>query len=261
MYVSPTDASAYYVTTTRMWELALGGAVAVTAIWLSRSPRLVAVPLAWAGLIAVGASAVLIRTEAGFPGYAALGPTLGTAAVIAFGSAAGRAGPALLLGRQPLRYVGGISYSLYLWHWPVLIAAQAYFGDLGVGAALAVVAASVIPAVLTYHFVENPVRRSRTLADRPPVALRVGAVCTGAAALAGLAFQLVVPSTAGPTPASSVVMGQVPGASTQAAPPPAPGAAALGSSPAPAAPGCPSTGSPRSPPTPRRRLRTRRWCR
>ncbi|MGQ5261635.1 acyltransferase family protein [Micromonospora sp. ZYX-F-536] len=229
--VSPTDPSAYYVTTTRMWELALGGAVAVGATWLNRSPRLVAVPLAWGGLIAVCASAVLIRTEAGFPGYAALGSTLGTAAVIAFGTAAGRAGPALLLGRQPLLYIGGISYSLYLWHWPLLIAAQAHFGDLSVGAGLAVVAVSAIPAALTYHFIENPVRRSPTLAARPPAALRVGAVCTGAAALAGLAFHLVVPSTTGPAPTSTVIMGQVPGATTQAAPPAAPGAAALGSAP------------------------------
>ncbi|MEU4473439.1 acyltransferase family protein [Micromonospora sp. NPDC023888] len=229
LYVSPTDPSAYYVTTTRMWELALGGAVAVTTIWWSRSPRLVAVPLAWAGVIAVCASAALITTEAGFPGYAALGPTLGTATVIAFGPAAGRAGPALLLGRQPLRYVGGISYSLYLWHWPVLVAAQAYFGDLGVGPALAVVAASAIPAVLTYHFVENPVRRSPTLADRPSAALRIGAVCTGAAALAGLTFQLAIPTT--DTTSPSVIMGQVPGGSPQAEPPAAPGAAALGGSP------------------------------
>ncbi|WP_410809127.1 acyltransferase family protein [Micromonospora sp. 067-2] len=233
LHVSPTDPSAYYVTTTRMWELALGGAVAVSATWLSRSSRLVAVPLAWAGLVVVGASAVLISTEAGFPGYAALGPTLGTAAVIAFGRAAGRAGPALLLGRQPLLYIGGISYSLYLWHWPLLIAAQAHFGDLSVGTALAVLAASAVPAALTHHVIENPVRRSRTLADEPPAALRVGALCTGVAALAGLAFQLAIPSTAGPAP-TSVIMGQVPGATTQAAPSApaaAPGAAALGSSP------------------------------
>ncbi|WP_433124112.1 acyltransferase family protein [Micromonospora sp. CA-240977] len=230
LYVSPTDPSAYYVTTTRMWELALGGAVAVTAVWWGRSPRLVAVPLAWAGLIAVGASAALITTEAGFPGYVALGPTLGTATVIAFGPAAGRAGPAVLLGRQPWRYVGGISYSLYLWHWPVLVAAQAYFGDLGVGPALAVVAASAIPAALTYHFIENPVRRSPTLADRPSAALRVGAICTGAAALAGLTFQLTIPTTTGTT-SPSVIMGQVPGGSPQAVPPAAPGAAALGGSP------------------------------
>ncbi len=230
LHVSPTDPSAYYVTTTRMWELALGGAVAVTATWLSRAPRPVAAPLAWAGLIAVGGSAVLIDTEAGFPGYAALGPTLGTAAVIAFGPAAGRTGPALLVGQRPLRDIGALSYSLYLWHWALLIAAQAQFGDLGVGTALAVVAASAIPATLTYHFIENPVRRSRNLAERPLIALRVGALCTGAAALAGLVFHLAVPSTAGPAPAS-VIMGQVPGATAPAAPPGPPGAAALGSSP------------------------------
>ncbi|MFI7551054.1 acyltransferase family protein [Micromonospora sediminimaris] len=230
LHVSPVDPSAYYVTTTRMWELALGGAIAVTVTWLSRTPTVVAAPLAWIGLIAVAVSAVLIDTESGFPGYAALGPTLGTAAVIAFGPTAGRGGPALLLNRQPMRGIGALSYSLYLWHWPMLIAAQAQFGDLSVGAALAVVAVSAIPAALTYHFIENPVRRSRSLAERPLGALRVGAVCTGVAALAGLTFQLAVPMTAGST-APAVIMGQVPGATAPAGTSGPAGAAALGSSP------------------------------
>ncbi|MEV1328686.1 acyltransferase family protein [Micromonospora costi] len=228
--ISPTDPSAYYVTTTRMWELALGGAVAVAATWLSRTPRPVATPLAWIGLAAVGISAVLIDTEAGFPGLSALGPTLGTAAMIAFGPAAGRTGPALLLSRRPLRDIGALSYSLYLWHWPLLIAAQAQLGDLSVGTALVVVGASAIPAALTYHFIENPVRRSQKLAGQPFAALRVGAFCTAAAALAGLALYLATPSTAGST-TPSVIMGQVPGASAAAAPARPPGAAALGSSP------------------------------
>ncbi|SCG44963.1 acyltransferase family protein [Micromonospora halophytica] len=230
LVVSPTDPSAYYVTTTRMWELAVGGAVAVTAAWLSRTPRAMAAPLAWAGLVTVGVSAVLIDTEAGFPGSAAPGPTLGAAAVVAFGSAAGRAGPALLLGQRPLRAVGAISYSLYLWHWPLLIAAQAHFGDLSTGGALAVVAASAIPATLTYHYIENPLRRSRSLTERPIAALQVGAGCTIATALVGLMFLLTAVPTAHPgTP--SVIRGQVTSGGSTAAPSLPPGAAVLGSSP------------------------------
>ncbi|MBX7268048.1 acyltransferase [Micromonospora sp. Llam7] len=229
LHTTPTEPSAYYATTTRMWELAVGGAIAIAAGWLSRTPRPAAAILAWAGLIAVGLSAVLIDSVAGFPGYSALGPTLGTAAVIAFGTAAGRAGPGILLGRQPLRYIGAISYSLYLWHWPLLVAAQAHFGDLGVGGALMVVAVSAIPAGLTYHLIENPVRRSRSLAEWPFKALRVGAFCTGIAVLAGLAFHLIIPSATGPAP--TAIMGQVPGATGPATPAGPPGAAALGSSP------------------------------
>ncbi|MFI2711075.1 acyltransferase family protein [Micromonospora sp. NPDC018662] len=227
---SPADPSAYFVTTTRMWELALGGAIAVAATGLARAPRAPAAVLAWAGLVTVVGSAALIDTESGFPGHAALGPTLGTAVVIAFGTAAGRAGPVLLLGRRPLRAVGALSYSLYLWHWPLLIAAQARFGDLNTGEALAVVAVSAIPAVLTYHFIENPVRRSRSLTDRPSLALRVGALCTGATALAAVAFHLAVPTSAAPGTAS-VIMGQVPGSTASASTTRPPGAAALGAAP------------------------------
>jgi peptidoglycan/LPS O-acetylase OafA/YrhL len=229
LHTSLREPSAYYTTTTRMWELAVGGAVAIAAGWLSRTPRPVAATLAWAGLVAVCLSAVLIRSVAGFPGHAALGPTLGTAAVIAFGTAAGRAGPAILLGRQPLQYIGAISYSLYLWHWPLLVAAQARFGDLSVRTGLTIVAASAIPAVLTYHFIENPIRRSRDLARFPFKALRVGAICTGIAVLAGLAFQLIIPAATGPGPAA--IFGQGPGVSAPAIPAGPPGATALGSSP------------------------------
>ncbi|MEV0003551.1 acyltransferase family protein [Micromonospora sp. NPDC050980] len=191
---------AYFVTTTRLWELALGGAVAVASTRALRMPRSLAAPLAWLGVAAVLASAVVVDPEAAFPGYQALLPTLGTAAVIAGAPAAGGWGPAGLLGLRPIRAVGALSYSLYLWHWPLLIAAQARFGELSPAVALGVVALSAVPAALTYRFLENPVRMSETLRWQPVVALRVGAVCTGAAVTAGLLFQLVI----GPPPSAPV---------------------------------------------------------
>ncbi|MDG4801818.1 acyltransferase family protein [Micromonospora sp. WMMD980] len=199
---SADPAPAYFVTTTRLWELALGGAVAIAGGLLHRTPRPLAALLAWSGLAAVIASAFLLSSASAFPGYVALLPTGGTAAVIAFAVAAGRAGPAALLGLHPMRLVGALSYSLYLWHWPLLIIADYQFGELAPTARLAVVAASAVPAALTYRFVENPIRRSSRMQWEPEQALKLGAVCTGGALIAGLIFQLTVwPAAQPPTSA------------------------------------------------------------
>ncbi|MFJ2082449.1 acyltransferase family protein [Micromonospora chokoriensis] len=233
VHLTSTDsAPAYFVTTTRLWELALGGAVAIAGGLLHRTPRVLAFLLAWSGLAAVVASAFLLDATSAFPGYIALLPTGGTAAVIAFAMAAGRAGPAGLLSLPPMRAVGALSYSLYLWHWPLLVIADYQFGELSATARLVVVAASVVPAVLTYHFVENPIRRSQTLQWQPAQALRVGAACTGAAVIAGLLFQLTVwPAAQPPPPVSALPPAAGSSPSASATPGGPPGAAALGQSP------------------------------
>ncbi|MET7752457.1 acyltransferase family protein [Micromonospora sp. NPDC005367] len=234
-------ARAYFVTTTRMWELALGGFVALLAGHLHRLPRAAAAVLAWSGLAAIVASALLLSESSAVPGYLALAPTLGTAAVIAGGLTAGRAGPAVVLAAGPVCAVGAISYSLYLWHWPLLVVAEARFGELTTSAGLAVAAASAVPAVLTYRYVENPIRRSETLAWQPTRSLQLGAVCTGVAVVAGLAFQLTVwPPAAPPAPPSlavpTVAANGTPAALTS---PAVAGAAALGDSPTTSAAGIP----------------------
>ncbi|WP_431898004.1 acyltransferase family protein [Micromonospora haikouensis] len=232
VHASQTDPGpAYFVTTTRLWELALGGAVAIAGTRVHRLPRPLAAVIAWAGLATVAASALLVDPDRAFPGYQALLPTVGTAAVIAGAQAAGRFGPAGALGWRPIRAVGALSYSLYLWHWPLLIAAEARFGELSTQAALGVVALSAVPAGLTYRFVENPIRTSAALRWEPAAALRVGALCTGAAVAAGLLFQLTVwpPRQAPPTP---VALPALTGPSATAAPAGPPGAAVLGNPPA-----------------------------
>lgn len=162
-----------------------------------------------------------------FPGYLALLPTLGAAAVIAAGTA-GRAGPELLLGLRPVRAVGALSYSLYLWHWPLLIAAQARFGELSVSAGLAVVLFSALPAAATYHYLENPVRRSKRLTFYPVRALRLGLFFTAVPVLAGLLFQFAV----WPPPRQLAASDTVPWTGASApAPVGPPGAAILGDTP------------------------------
>ncbi|MFI5931310.1 acyltransferase family protein [Actinoplanes sp. NPDC051494] len=176
---------AYFGAHTRAWELGVGALLALGAF---RLPRW-CVP---AGLIAIAASAVLFTARTPFPGYAALLPVLGTAAVIAGGTGR-RAG---LLGLPVLQGVGRLSYSWYLWHWPMLLIAPAAFGrPLAVWENVLVGCGALILASLTYALVENPVRHLRTLRDRPwrgigaglGISLLCAGLCVGVAQVASSA--------------------------------------------------------------------------
>ncbi|MGB7449431.1 MAG: acyltransferase family protein [Ornithinimicrobium sp.] len=177
---------AFFVTTTRLWELGIGALVAIGMAQWHRLPPAAAAVLAWLGLITVVAGALLQDSSLDWPGTAALVPTLGTATVIVGGCSAARWGPQLVLGRAWFVWVGGLSYSLYLWHWPVLRMAEWQWGPLGVWTGLGLVAASAVPAWLCYTWVENPIRRSKGLNTSPRFALSVGLNSTLVAVMAGL---------------------------------------------------------------------------
>jgi len=156
-------------------------AVAVSAGLVRRVPRGAAVVLGWAGLTGVVAAALLLDRETPFPGTAALLPVLATVLVLLAGEAgAADANPVLT---HPLsRYVGRLSYALYLWHWPVLVLADAVLE--GAVRLPVVVLLTVALSVLTHHLVEEPVRRSAWLSRRPaPLARRTGSVRRTAVAL------------------------------------------------------------------------------
>ncbi len=187
-----TDAepkAAYFSTFGRAWELALGAALAL--LGARRLPGPLALTLGWAGLAAIVYAALAFDARTAFPGLAALLPTLGVAALILAGSAAlassthAHIAPARLLSFTPVRYVGRVSYSWYLWHWPAIVFAVALWGPLSPLAGFAVVAASFVPAAVSHHAFENPVRRARSLALRPRRALALGLACVAVAALAG----------------------------------------------------------------------------
>ncbi|MEW6638500.1 MAG: acyltransferase, partial [Actinomycetota bacterium] len=178
--------AAYFATPARAWELALGGMLALVPAARLRVLRPGAAALAAAGLCAIAWSTYRFGDETPFPGYAALLPTLGTAAVIAAGTATTSTWPGRLLTLSPMRHVGRISYSWYLWHWPPLVFAAAYWGDLSPLAGMAVVAASYIPAVLSHRWVESPFLRSGTLNRFPRRALALGGACTAISVALGL---------------------------------------------------------------------------
>ena len=179
-------AAAYFSTFGRAWELGLGAALAL--LGAVRIPRAAAAAIGWAGLGAILYSAIAFDASTPFPGTAALLPTAGAACLILAGSsiyARAKGAPAALLSLPPVRYVGRISYSWYLWHWPALIFAAVVWGPLSPLAGIAVVAASWVPSAATHHWIENPVRLSEVLARRPNRAIAIGLACMAVGVCAG----------------------------------------------------------------------------
>ncbi|MPV50716.1 acyltransferase family protein [Pseudactinotalea sp. HY160] len=190
MHTAADPARAFFVTTTRAWELALGALVAIGVSRWQRIPPRWACAIGWLGLCAVVGAGVLVTQETHWPGYAALVPTVGTAAVIIGGCVPSDHGPSALLSLRPLTWLGALSYSLYLWHWPLLIAATSRWGELSVSATTGVVAASIVAAVLSHRFLESPIRFAPALARSNTLALSVGLNFSLLGLVAGLALVL-----------------------------------------------------------------------
>ena len=189
---------AFFSLPTRAWELAAGGVVALSARRLRRQPGAVAAALGWVGLGAILWSTVRLNASTPFPGTAALLPVGGTVAVIAAGCAAPRLGPSLVLATPPMRLGGRISYSWYLWHWPLLILVPAMVGHaLGLPQNLGLAAASGLLAFATVKLVEDPVRFSNRLRTRPRRSLAVGAGLTTVAVVASVGTAVALPSSNG----------------------------------------------------------------
>ena len=158
-------AAAYFSTLTRAWQLALGALIAVTpalAVRLGQRGRAVAGGI---GLCLLSGALLYCSEEKGYPGAQALVPTLGAGLLIIAGSV-GPAGAALprsnpagyLLAMRLPRAIGRISYSLYLWHWPLIVFAGLIYGASSqtVGMRTGLFVVSVLIAYLSYRLIERP---------------------------------------------------------------------------------------------------------
>jgi peptidoglycan/LPS O-acetylase OafA/YrhL len=193
--LTATDASlAYFGLHTRAWELALGAGIALARPLLPRLPRHLAVAAGWLGLLMVVGSAVVLDRSTPFPGTAALWPVVGTGLLVATGVATAGSGPARLLDRPVARFIGRISYSWYLWHWPCITFANLRWGSApqdslgqaapaphaGTGVLVAAVALSLVLAVVSHYLVEQPARHARWFVVSRPRSLQLGAVAVAA---------------------------------------------------------------------------------
>ena len=150
---------AYFDTRARLWEFALGSLLALALPYL-RPGLVLRVVMGWAGLAGILLCGVAIQVDNQFPGWVALIPTLGAALVITAGRTGHPLGADRWLTACPVRRLGGISYALYLWHWPVLISYLVLSGADGVtaGAGALIIGFSAALAWLTTRLVERPLR-------------------------------------------------------------------------------------------------------
>jgi peptidoglycan/LPS O-acetylase OafA/YrhL len=150
---------AHFSTGTRLWELGLGGLLAAFPRWhlLPGPYRLI---IGWIGLGAILTAALLFDSTTVFPGYAALLPTVGSCLVIIAGDRKGFSA-SWLLQRRALQYIGDISYSLYLWHWPLIIYTSAFIGtSLDLQSSLSVFTLSILLAHLSKYYIEDRYRHA-----------------------------------------------------------------------------------------------------
>lgn len=191
---------AFFSLPTRAWELAVGGLVALSAGHWRRLPTLPAAVAGWGGLGVILLSCARLGAGTAFPGTAAVLPVLGTALVIGAGCAAGNTAPLAgrVLAMPMLRAVGRVSYSWYLWHWPVLLLMPHLLGHrAGPADRAAAVIVSAGLAVITLHLVENPARFAEPLRRSGARSLALGGAATAAAVCVGLVLLTVVPVPVG----------------------------------------------------------------
>lgn len=157
VYVTPDSRSAaFYLLPTRLWELLFGAMLSLKSGCLLRFAAKQYMPgvIATCGLILIFLSFWFIEDTKGFPGIYPIAACIGTVAIIGFGESDSLVKRFLSL--KPINYIGRISYSLYLWHWPIIVFSRYVSPTYN---PTFIVAGSLGLASLSYHFIENPFRR------------------------------------------------------------------------------------------------------
>lgn len=224
LYLTATAQSwSFFMLPTRAWELAAGALLAVLAPRLGSIPEMAKRFIALAGLAAIVVSALVFDDKTPVPGSAMLLPVLGTVAVILGGDADG-IGVHTVLRTAPFRAIGRWSYSIYLWHWPLLVFPAIALGggiaDMPIWLRIGLSLASVGCGVLSYLLVER-VFRARSGEQKEPKARRtwtarglaLAASCTVVSLAAGT---LLVVGTA--LPGTAPAQAEGPSATTSSAP-------------------------------------------
>lgn len=195
IWLTPTNPEqAYFFTHTRAWELALGGLLALLLPGVS-GLRQWGAAYGFVGLIMIATAAFMLNSGSLFPGYIALLPAVGAALVIF----AGRQipGPAGVLRNGFMQWVGDRSYSIYLWHWPLVVWYDFVFREVSLVGGAGLVATTLLLAHLSYEHVEQrfrlgalPVRRTLALG-----AASISICILGAGSVSGMLIDVEVPKS------------------------------------------------------------------
>jgi peptidoglycan/LPS O-acetylase OafA/YrhL len=178
--------TAFFLLPSRAWEMGVGAMLAIgyrpVTHWVESRPHALREALAVLGLAMLALAIFGYDHSTAFPGVAALLPVLGTALLIATGSSVVNR---RLLSARPLVFIGLVSYSWYLWHWPMLSFARlASDQNLSLLTTATVAAVSFGVAVLSWRYIELPFRTSTT--PTRPLLWRYGATSVTIVAIAGI---------------------------------------------------------------------------
>ncbi len=159
---------AYFSTFVRAWEFGIGALIAIFASKI-RLPRMALAPMSIGGMAVIAISALTLNEAVVFPGWVALVPTLGTAMVIAAGLRPLPTWLQKIYDFRPISFTGDVSYSMYLWHWPLIVLLPFALGKrLGGLELVAILAGTYVVAYLSKRFVEDRFRSLPALTSKKP---------------------------------------------------------------------------------------------
>lgn len=185
--VTDDPSAAFYLVQYRAWELMIGSVLALGMVPESRG-GIVSDVVGVAGLACIGASAVLLTKTSTFPGINAAPACIGAACLI-WSGAARRTLVGRLLSIPPARFFGKISYSLYLWHWPIWVLGNQVHEPKTSAGRLVYIGAAILVATLSWRFVEQPFRaRNPAISSKRVVAVGVAAMLVMLACAAAIPF-------------------------------------------------------------------------
>ena len=191
--VANAPTASFYLLPTRAWELLLGASLAMFHFTpenfkQSYCSGILRNSFGLIGISLIVGCVLFYDRETPFPGMGALLPCLG-AILIIHGGKRGDEPAARILSLSYVTFIGMISYSLYLWHWPIIVFAKNYelFGNSSYVQTAAILAGSFIGAYASWRWVEQPVRRKKFLSSRPALA---GGLLTVAVSLTGIGLLL-----------------------------------------------------------------------
>ena len=222
---------AYFSTFSRAWQFAAGALVALLMARKTESapaPNGLRLTASWTGWLSLAAFMFIFEASAGFPGLNAIVPVIATVLIIWSNDPAGVFSPKRILDLKPIQFLGDASYSIYLWHWPILIFVGFNYSTIPARVLPVIFFATIVIAWLSLRFIENPFRTGRLVQALPPRRTFI-AVAAGMATLVASsqsATAVVVKQIASERDASIEIEQQL-AASLELAPEPAASEAAI----------------------------------
>lgn len=175
---------AYFDTKTRVWEFGIGGLLLII-IYKIKLPGFISTVIGWIGLLILLGTGLMLDVEKSFPGYIALLPVIAAVFILVAGENSSKLGVEKFLGSKLMVWIGGLSYGLYLWHWPLLSFYYVIFDttDVSILHGMLIILISLILSYLGNNFLETPINKligknNFTFRKFIPIAIQLGVVLT-----------------------------------------------------------------------------------